>query len=99
GVVLGAGKKFVAANPNVARAVTAALEDAIAFIARDPTKAADIYLRSESAKISKEEVMSMLGDGSMIYSVTPSGVMKYASFMTKTGWIKQAPQAWQDVFF
>jgi NitT/TauT family transport system substrate-binding protein len=99
GVVLGVGKKFVAANPNVARAVIEALDDAVAFIAKEPDKAAAIYLQTESAKVSKAEVMSMLGDGSMIYSVTPSGVMKYARFMAKTGWIKHEPQAWQDVFF
>ncbi len=98
-VVLAAARKFVDANPKVARAVIAALEDAIAFIAKDPDQAADIYLKSESAKISKEEVMSMLTDGSMLYAVEPSGVMTYARFMAKTGWIKQEPPSWQDVFF
>src|SRR3984957_15996008 len=40
GVALGAGKKFVDANPTVARVVIAAVEDGMAFLARDPARAA-----------------------------------------------------------
>ncbi len=97
--LLAAGKDFVDANPTVSRVIIAALEDAMAFIARDGDKAADIYIKSESSKIAKQEVLEALTDGTMIYSVAPSGLMKFARFMAKTGQLKNEPKSWQDVFF
>ncbi len=47
GAALGAGKKFVDANPKVVAAIVAALDDAHDFIAKDPDAAADIYIKSE----------------------------------------------------
>lgn len=100
GAVLTVGRAFVENNPGVCKAVLAALEEAIAFIAREPDKAADIYLKFEpSAKIAKQDVLEMLTDGSMSYSVAPSGVERYARFMARTGQLKNEPKSWQDVFF
>ena len=99
GVALGAFKKFVDANPAVARTVIAAVEDGMALIARDPGKAADIYLQSEASKTPKADVIGLLTDGSIVFSVAPTGFMKLASFMAKTGELKSAPNSWQDVFF
>jgi NitT/TauT family transport system substrate-binding protein len=99
GVILGAPKKFVDANPAVAKVVIAALEDAMAFIAKEPDKAADVYIKAQSSKTPKDQVVPMLKDGSILYSVTPAGVMRYATFMAKTGELKTAPKSWQDVFF
>jgi len=99
GVALGAGKKFVDANPTVARVVIAAVEDGMKFIAQNPGAAADIYLTSEASKTSKDDVIGLLTDGSIIFSVAPTGLMKLASFMAKTGGLKVAPASWQEVFF
>jgi NitT/TauT family transport system substrate-binding protein len=73
--------------------IIAALGDAMAFIARDPDKAADIYITSESSKIAKQDVLEALTDGTMVYSVAPSGVMKFARVMAKTGQIKNEPKS------
>jgi NitT/TauT family transport system substrate-binding protein len=99
GVALGAGKKFVDANPTVARVVIAATEDAMKFIAKDPAAAADIYLKSEASKTPKSDVVDLLTDGSIVFSVAPTGLMKLANFMAKTGELKTTPHSWQDVFF
>src|SRR5262249_22268835 len=99
GVVLSAFKKFFDANPATSKVIIAALEDAIEFIAKDPDKAADIYLKSEASNMPKTDVTGMLTDGSIMYSVAPTGIMKFARFMAKTGQIKNVPNAWQDVFF
>jgi NitT/TauT family transport system substrate-binding protein len=99
GVALGAGKKFVDANPTVARVIIAATEDGMKFLAKDPAAAADIYLKSEASKTPKSDIVDLLTDGSIVFSVAPTGLMKLASFMVKTGEIKTAPKAWQDVFF
>jgi NitT/TauT family transport system substrate-binding protein len=99
GVALAASKKFVDANPAAARAVIAATEDAMSLIASEPTRAADIYLASEASTIAKEDVVDMLTDGSILYSVAPIGLMKLATFVVKTGALKSSPRSWQDVFF
>lgn len=99
GNVLGATKAFVDGNPSVAKVVVAAIEDAIDFISNNPDASADIYIKSESSKIPRDEVVAMLGDGTMLYASTPTGLLKFASFMAKTGQIKTAPAAWQDLFF
>jgi NitT/TauT family transport system substrate-binding protein len=99
GVALGASKKFVDANPAAARAVIAATEDAMSLIASEPTRAADIYLASEASTISKEDVVDMLTNGSILYSVAPIGLMKLATFVVKTGELRAPPRSWQDVFF
>lgn len=99
GAALGAGKKFVDANPKVVAAIVAALDDAHDFIAKDPDAAADIYIKSESSKMPKAQVLAMLTDGTIIYSVAPTGIAKFAHFMAETGEIKNEPKSWQDVFF
>jgi NitT/TauT family transport system substrate-binding protein len=99
GVALGAGKKFVDANPTVARVIIAATEDGMKFLAKDPAAAADIYLKSEASKTPKSDIADLLTDGSIVFSVAPTGLMKLATFMAKTGELKAAPKSWQDVFF
>jgi NitT/TauT family transport system substrate-binding protein len=99
GVALGAPKKFVDANPTVAKVVIAAVEDGMAFMAHDPAKSADIYIQSESSKTPKDDIVGMLTDGSIVFSVAPTGLMNLASFMAKTGELKTKPNSWQDVFF
>ena len=99
GVALGVVRKFVDANPTVARVVIAAVEDGMTFLAQNPDQAADIYLKSEASKTAKEDVVGMLTDGSIGFSVAPTGLLKLATFMAKTGEIKTAPKSWQDVFF
>jgi NitT/TauT family transport system substrate-binding protein len=71
----------------------------MAFMAKEPDKAADIYLKTESSKTPKSDVFSMITDGSISYAVAPTGVMKFADFMAKTGEIKVAPKSWEEVFF
>ncbi|HEX4408603.1 MAG TPA: ABC transporter substrate-binding protein [Xanthobacteraceae bacterium] len=99
GVALGVGKKFVDANPIVARVVIAAVEDGMKFMAKDPAAAADIYLKSEASKTPKSDTVDLLTDGSIAFSVAPTGLIKLANFMAKAGELKAAPKSWQDVFF
>ena len=99
GVALGAPKSFVDANPTVAKVLIAAVEDGITYLAHEPIPAADAYLRAESSRLPRADVIGMLTDGSIVYSVAPTGLMKLAAFMAKTGELKTAPASWQDVFF
>ena len=97
--LLAATKGFVDANPTVAQVAVAAIEEAIAFINRDPSTAADNYIKSEASKMAKSDILESLTAGGIVYSVSPSGLMKFSNFMAKTGTLKNAPGKWQDVFF
>jgi NitT/TauT family transport system substrate-binding protein len=99
GVILSAFRQFVDRNPETSEVIVAALEDAMDFIAKNPDRAVDVYLKSEAANMPKNEVTGMLTDGSIIYSVAPAGIMKFARFMANTGQIKNEPKSWQVVFF
>jgi NitT/TauT family transport system substrate-binding protein len=99
GAALGTSQKFVKENPTIARAIVAALDDAIRFIKAKPDVAADIYIKSEASKLNRQDVLDMLSDGTMLYDTTPSGIMKFASFMARTGQLKSEPRSWEDVFF
>lgn len=99
GAVLAAKGDFVAANPAIADAIVAALDEANAIIASDPRKAAEIYLKQESSKLTLDEVEALVRDPGMVFSVAPNAVMAYADFLYSQGDIKAPLAKWQDAFF
>jgi NitT/TauT family transport system substrate-binding protein len=86
---------FVEDNPKVTQAV---LDEATQLIRTDPKRAAEIYLKSESVKLSQEEVETILKDGSTTYDVAPQGVLDYAQMMQQQGFMKAVPTSWDEVF-
>jgi ABC-type nitrate/sulfonate/bicarbonate transport system substrate-binding protein len=99
GAVVAAAGTFVDGNPAAARAIGAALEDAIGFIRGNPDEAADIYVRSQASNVARADILAQLTDGSMVYSTAPSGFARFARFMAKAGLIANEPASWKDVFF
>jgi NitT/TauT family transport system substrate-binding protein len=98
GVILGGNKKFADDNPKLARAVYLGLEDAMAYIHERTAEAADIYIASEKSKLSKDDVQTMLTDGSTDFDIRPHGLKQFADFMLKIGMLKQSPKDWKDTF-
>ena len=99
GVIVGGAKKFVDDNPKVAKAVFLALDDAMKFIRENKPRCADIYIESEKSKLSKEDVVAMMSDGSTEYDVAPHGLKRFADFMKKIGMMGQSPNDWKEAFF
>ena len=99
GAVVAAAGSFVDSNPSAARAIVAALEDAIAFIRSNPGEAADIYVRSQASDVARADILAQITDGSMVYLTVPSGFERFGRFMAKAGLIANAPASWKDVFF
>ena len=91
--------QFRAANPKAYAAFVAAFEEATAAINRDKRAAAEIYKRMSGTKESTDELLKMMNDPLVEYTLTPKSVMKTAEFMAKVGTIKQKPDSWQDLFF
>ena len=98
GAMLAAGGRFVA-QPGRAAMVVGALAEADAVIARDPARAAALYLEAEGSKLSASEVEALVRSMGSLYSVAPSGTMAMAAFMLKQGELKVPLARWQDAFF
>ena len=96
--VVYASKKFVDANPKITEAMLAALDEADAFIHDHREEAADIFVRSSKTKVSKEDVMTILGDPDTRFTTTPDKVKNFADFMKAVGTIKTGPEKWSDMF-
>ena len=91
--------KFRDANPKTYAAFVAAFEEATATINRDKRAAAEVYKRMSGTKETVEELLKMMEDPLVEYTLTPKSTMKTAEFMAKVGTIKEKPSSWRDLFF
>ena len=91
--------RFREANPKTYAAFVAAFEDATAAINRDKRAAAEVYKRMSGTKESVDELLKMMNDPLVEYTLAPKSIMKTAEFMAKVGTIKQKPESWKDLFF
>jgi NitT/TauT family transport system substrate-binding protein len=97
GALLAATTKFATANPAAIVTIVAALREAMALIASEPRKAAEIYMSVERTSLGIGDVERAIR--AQIFTVEPHGIGTFAAFMARTGQLKQAPSKWQDVFF
>jgi len=87
------------ANPQLYKAVLAAILEANAFIAKNPREAAEIFVKIENTKLPVEFIQKMISDPEFSYAPEPENVMKIYTFMNKVGALKNMPATWQDLFF
>ena len=94
-----ATEKFQKENPIIVKSVAKALEEAHASIGRDKRGAADILLETLGRGWEVGEVLAVLDDPDIKFTLTPQNVKTYADFMADIGSIKNRPASWKDVFF
>jgi NitT/TauT family transport system substrate-binding protein len=93
-------QKFYDANPKVVRAAFDAFKEATDIIRKDPARAAAIYRKlDKSNPLSQQEVMQILTDPEVIYSLAPQKMMVWANEMYTIGLLNNAPSGWKDLFF
>jgi NitT/TauT family transport system substrate-binding protein len=92
-------RRFVEANPKLAAAFVAAMQEACAMIAADRRKAAQVYNDVRKSKQPVEDTLKILEDPNSKFSAVPLGTMRYAEFMSRIGTIKAKPASWKDLFF
>jgi NitT/TauT family transport system substrate-binding protein len=46
-----------------------------------------------------KEIVDVLSDPGSKFTTTPENIMKYASFMSEIGSIRNKPSSWKDLFF
>jgi NitT/TauT family transport system substrate-binding protein len=91
--------KFYSENPKLYAVFMQSLEEATAFINKDKRAAAEIYIRMTKDKSPVEDILKVMNDPQMEYSLLPKNIMKMVDFMYKTGTIKVKPASWKDLFF
>ena len=87
------------ANPQLYKAVHAAILEANDFIAKNPREAAEIFVKIENTKLPVAFIEKMISDPEFSYAPEPENVMKIYGFMHRVGALKTMPAAWQDLFF
>lgn len=92
--------RFHGENPKVYAAFMAAFQAAIGAINRDKKDAARRYLDiAKDRRSTHAEILAMLEDPAIEYTMTPKNMMKYVEFMHRTGTLKVKPESWKDMFF
>jgi NitT/TauT family transport system substrate-binding protein len=91
-------QSFVDANPLKTKAFIAALDEASEMIAKDPKRAAEIYLAATKEKIPLDELVAMIADKGSIFSATPHRTLAYAEYMQRIGLFKPKAASWKDFF-
>jgi NitT/TauT family transport system substrate-binding protein len=97
--VVWASSAFVAANPVVHAAFTAALEEAVAAIAGDPKGAAQAYARMARDGSDVGLIAAILASPQVAFTTTPQAILRYVDFMARTKAIRRAATDWRDLFF
>jgi len=91
--------KFHEANPKTYQAFLAAIKEAIAIINRDKVGVARTYIEMTNSKEPVADIVAILDDPLVQFTMTPIGTMKFADFMHRIGALKNKPNSWQDYFF
>jgi NitT/TauT family transport system substrate-binding protein len=91
-------EQFRIANPKLTASFVAALEEAVAFVAANKPEAAQIYARAARVKSPEADILRIINDPDVRFTLVPEGIMIYANFMHRVGLLKVKPATWKDVF-
>lgn len=97
-IVAVAAGKFYREQPQTYRAFCAALEESLNFIRTNPEEAAEILARVEKTVPAATYKEHLTWPGTN-WDITPRGIMRYAQYMQKAGYIEKIPSSWQEVTY
>ena len=97
--VLYATEKFRKDNPKTYGAFLGALEEAARFIAANPEKAADIYLKVNKGNTDRKLLLQIITNPEVQFKIAPQNTYGLAEFMHRVGAIKNKPASVKDYFF
>ena len=97
--VIAATGKFRTKNPKLYGAFLSALQEATDRINADKKWAAELYLKAANDKTPVDEMLAMMNDPSIAFTLKAQGIKPFVDFMTETGTIKVKAEKWQDLFF
>jgi NitT/TauT family transport system substrate-binding protein len=91
--------KFRKENPKTYEAYLAALKEATDTVNADKRAAAEAYIRVTKDKTPVDEMLAMMNDPDVEFTMQPMATLKIVDFMHKTGAIKVKPESWKDLYF
>lgn len=91
--------KFRSDNPKSYKSVFDALVEAHDFIHKNRGDAIKIYIEEEKSKLAPAFIEKMMASPDLKHTIVPLNTMKYATFMHKTGGLKNLPASWKDYYF
>jgi NitT/TauT family transport system substrate-binding protein len=97
--VLYATEKFYKDSPKTYQAFVDALDEAARFIAADPERAADIYLKANNSRIDRALLLKVIKNPEVSFKVEPQNTLGLGQFMHRVGAIKNEPKGLSDYFF
>lgn len=97
--VLYTTQKFHDENPKTYKAFYAALVEAAQFIKADKARAADIFIRVQKSKLSRDFVRRIVEDPENDFTISPYRTFVYADELQKLGVLKNRAASWKDYFF
>lgn len=89
-------KDFYEKRREVYDAFVAAMAEAITIIKEDPKRAAEV-MQKRGLKGTTEEIVASMTDPRVTWTVEPHGLMRFATFMKKAGFIGNAPADWKEL--
>lgn len=92
-------QKFHDQNPKLFKVVMDSLQEAVDYINANKRKATEEYLQTTKEKTTVGELMEVISASDSKFTLTPSSVYTFASFMHKVGTMKNLPPSWKDFFF
>ncbi|MBZ0139931.1 MAG: ABC transporter substrate-binding protein [Pseudorhodoplanes sp.] len=96
--VVYAKEVFVNKNPKVTAAFYAALHEALASIARDPSAAIDTYLAVTRERTDRALLQEIMARPDFRFGVEPKATLALAQLMQRVGLLKQKPVSWKEFF-
>lgn len=91
--------RFAQNNPKLIGIFLAALRQADRLIIDHPDEAAKIYIASTHTALSEADLVAMIRNPEISWTISPERTMVYARFMARIGMIPAAPASWKALFF
>lgn len=92
-------ESFRSENPKTYQAFLKALREAVSFINRDKEAAAEIYAEYNEGGDAVADILKILDDPEIVFTLAPENTMAYAEFMHGVGALENRPADWKGYFF
>jgi ABC-type nitrate/sulfonate/bicarbonate transport system substrate-binding protein len=86
-------------NPQLYKALYAALTEATEMVNKDRRAAAALWIEDSHSRLPLDFVDKVVSGPQVRWTMVPENTMAFARFMASTGIIKAAPASWKDYFF
>jgi NitT/TauT family transport system substrate-binding protein len=100
GLTFTSSEAFHSQNPRVFASVNKAFDDSFDWINADKRRAAKLYIEmANEKKLSEDDMLAIISGKDMEYTKVPSRFGALIEFMYRTGYVKNKPDSWKDLFF